>query len=245
MKSEVKTTPDWNEIKKTLSEKPKEVIVNNSSVLQFAKTRNVKTPDRGTPGSAGFDFYIPNQLTLKEMFEKNQLGGITYILKRSVVQPGQMEYEKTDSYHDHFDSCTLVEMHLQKHARILIPSGIYVKVPDNHAMIAFNKSGVASKLGLIAGSCVDGDTIIDTDKGFFTAITLTKQFITDNNIKIKAFDESTDSFVYTECDGFRPTSKKECIKITFENGEELICSEDHAIYINGEWIIAKDLIDIN
>tara|TARA_R100000808_G_C2121193_1_gene132445 strand:- start:507 stop:974 length:468 start_codon:yes stop_codon:yes gene_type:complete len=35
-----------------------------------------------------------------------------------------------------------------------IASGIKVRLPDNHCLIAFNKSGIASKLGLIAGACV-------------------------------------------------------------------------------------------
>lgn len=38
--------------------------------------------------------------------------------------------------------------------RVLIPSGIKVNVPTGHALIAFNKSGVASKKGLIVGACV-------------------------------------------------------------------------------------------
>jgi dUTP pyrophosphatase len=38
--------------------------------------------------------------------------------------------------------------------RALIPSGIKVNVPTGHALIAFNKSGVASKKGLIVGACV-------------------------------------------------------------------------------------------
>lgn len=38
--------------------------------------------------------------------------------------------------------------------RILIPSGIKVNVPAGHALIAFNKSGVATKTGLIIGACV-------------------------------------------------------------------------------------------
>lgn len=38
--------------------------------------------------------------------------------------------------------------------RILIPSGIKVNIPAGHALIAFNKSGVASKTGLIVGACV-------------------------------------------------------------------------------------------
>ena len=37
---------------------------------------------------------------------------------------------------------------------ILIPSGIHVNVPDGHALIAFNKSGVAVKKTLLAGAAV-------------------------------------------------------------------------------------------
>jgi len=36
----------------------------------------------------------------------------------------------------------------------LIPSGIKVDVPRNHVLVAFNKSGVASKRQLIVGACV-------------------------------------------------------------------------------------------
>lgn len=37
---------------------------------------------------------------------------------------------------------------------IPIPSGIKVKIPENHALVAFNKSGIATKLGLQIGACV-------------------------------------------------------------------------------------------
>jgi dUTP pyrophosphatase len=37
---------------------------------------------------------------------------------------------------------------------VLIPSGIKVQVPEGHALIAMNKSGVATKLGLQVGACV-------------------------------------------------------------------------------------------
>ena len=38
--------------------------------------------------------------------------------------------------------------------KINIPSGIKVKVPTGYMLTAFNKSGVASKEGLIVGACV-------------------------------------------------------------------------------------------
>ena len=33
-----------------------------------------------------------------------------------------------------------------------IPSGIKVRLPENHCLVAFNKSGIASKLQLVAGA---------------------------------------------------------------------------------------------
>jgi len=43
---------------------------------------------------------------------------------------------------------------LKQGERCLIPSGIKVNVPAGHALIAFNKSGVAVKKGLDVGACV-------------------------------------------------------------------------------------------
>jgi dUTP pyrophosphatase len=77
--------------------------------IRYAKTRDVKDPSYGTKGSAGIDFFVPNDL-----------GSFT-------VYPG--------------DS-------------ILIPSGIKVELPDETALIAFNKSGVCTKQSLQVGACV-------------------------------------------------------------------------------------------
>lgn len=76
--------------------------------MRVAKVRPVKTPARGTPQSAGLDFFVPE--------------GAQF-----TVQPG---------------------------GSALIPSGIKVSVPRGHALVAFNKSGVATKKGLIVGACV-------------------------------------------------------------------------------------------
>ena len=37
---------------------------------------------------------------------------------------------------------------------VLIPSGIKVKIPRGHALIAFNKSGISTKMELQVGACV-------------------------------------------------------------------------------------------
>lgn len=77
--------------------------------MKVVKTRNVKLPSRGTPESAGIDFYTPNDF------------------KDEVLLPLQS---------------------------VLIPSGIKAQVPKGYALIAFNKSGVATKQGLMVGACV-------------------------------------------------------------------------------------------
>jgi dUTP pyrophosphatase len=77
--------------------------------IRYAKTRDVKGPHYGTKGSAGIDFYVPNDL-------------------------GSFQVYPGDS--------------------ILIPSGIKVELPDETALIAFNKSGVCTKQSLQVGACV-------------------------------------------------------------------------------------------
>jgi dUTP pyrophosphatase len=77
--------------------------------IRYVKTRDVKDPSYGTKGSAGIDFYVPNDM------------------KGQAIYPG---------------------------GSILIPSGIKVELPDDTALIAFNKSGVCTKQFLQVGACV-------------------------------------------------------------------------------------------
>jgi dUTP pyrophosphatase len=77
--------------------------------IRFSKVRNVKSPNRGTPLSAGIDFYVPDDFAQR------------------YVMPNES---------------------------ILVPSGIKVDVPQGHALIAFNKSGVAVKKVMVMGACV-------------------------------------------------------------------------------------------
>jgi dUTP pyrophosphatase len=48
----------------------------------------------------------------------------------------------------------LQSLSIEPNSSVLIPSGLKVNVPKNHAFIAFNKSGVAVKKGLQVGACV-------------------------------------------------------------------------------------------
>ncbi len=77
--------------------------------LYFCKLRSVKSPSRGTPASAGIDFFVP----------------------------------------DDFQPITLLPAQ-----DVLIPSAIKVRIPKGYALVANNKSGVATKKKLIHGASV-------------------------------------------------------------------------------------------
>ena len=77
--------------------------------VKFFKTRSVKLPTRGTPTSAGIDFYIPEDF------------------QPTTIPP---------------------------HGDVLIPAGLKVRIPSGYALVANNKSGVATKKKLVFGASV-------------------------------------------------------------------------------------------
>ena len=67
---------------------------------------------------------------------------------------------------DFFIPKDFISVRLYPGHNILIPSGIKVIIPDGYALIAHNKSGVASKKSLVHGACVcdqdyRGEILID------------------------------------------------------------------------------------
>ena len=96
--------------------------------MNYLKTLEVKSPNRGTPFSAGIDFFVPEntEAFVKAFKEKNP--NIYIDSERGIV--------------------------LGPHERVNIPSGIKAEVPRGFAMIAYNKSGVSLKYGLDVGATV-------------------------------------------------------------------------------------------
>lgn len=105
--------------------------------MQFIKTRDVKDPIRNPEENAGIDFFVPeyNEEFLKALLAKN--GGNT----ETVFENGS--YIEADG-----------TIHIAPHTDIIIPSGIRSKFGKNLALIANNKSGVATKKKLIFGASV-------------------------------------------------------------------------------------------
>lgn len=107
----------------------------------------VKNPERGTKFSAGIDFFVPS---FNEEFLKNLKGNFILSSKSSLT--------------------------IHKGKNILIPSGISISIPENTALILFNKSSIASKYGLVVGACV-----IDSDyknQVFFDLHNIGDDFVT-------------------------------------------------------------------
>lgn len=107
-----------------------------SENLKFTKIRKVKNPNRSHYDDAGFDVFVPEDLTWDQMEEKFEITG---------CQPPV-------SFAD--DGATITEFHLHPGESVLIPSGLKLNVPKGYAVIAFNKSGIAAKRSLDIGSSV-------------------------------------------------------------------------------------------
>lgn len=122
--------------------------------IKFIKIRDVKSPERGTSEAAGIDFFIPWQSEnfAADLKEKNP----NIVLNFDTSQEEGKE----------------LEIEIPPHGRVLIPSGIKTWMKPGTALIAANKSGIASKKGLIFGAqVVDSDytgeihiSIINTTK---------------------------------------------------------------------------------
>lgn len=104
--------------------------------LQFTKTRKVKSPVRANKWDAGIDFFIPEDIGVDE-----------FIAKQDNIASSPSGYSVTTEGN-------IATISLQPGDSVLIPSGIKVKVPEGYALIFNNKSGVASKKGLVFGASV-------------------------------------------------------------------------------------------
>jgi dUTPase len=103
--------------------------------IKFLKIRDVKSPTRAYEFDAGIDFYVPefNEKFLNDLAEKNQ--------GRDLRMSG--------------DSKSTHSIVIPAFSRIMIPSGIKSRMAEpGRALIAANKSGVATKHGLVFGAQV-------------------------------------------------------------------------------------------
>ena len=137
--------------------------------IKFLKIRDVKSPSRANQYDAGIDFFVPkfDPLFIKDLKDKNPL--IFYDSTSNIVSgsttltiqgnsPATVDYDlndKNDSVIKFDDENALNYFLLAPHQRIMIPAGIKSRMAEpGRALIAGNKSGVATRLGLIFGAQV-------------------------------------------------------------------------------------------
>lgn len=141
-----------------------------NSTIKFFQTRLGKLPLRANKYDAGIDFFVPTFTSdfIKSIIEKNQ-----FILKRkdncvlSETGSANAKYVSVTCRNvDVEDNQSMIVVkfdnkikksfiELFPHERLLIPSGISCKMMSNdRALIAANKSGIASEFGLVVGASV-------------------------------------------------------------------------------------------
>lgn len=116
-------------------------------MIQFIKTRNVKNPERLAGENAGIDFFIPENTP--EFIEALKIKNPNLEVIDEDPNSVLFVLNKT-SYITKVDGV----IHIAPHHDIIIPTGIKSKFDANLALIANNKSGIATKKKLIFGASV-------------------------------------------------------------------------------------------
>jgi len=175
----------------------------NKSQFEFTKVREVHSPDKAY-SSAGIDFYIP---VFNGEFRSD-------LEERSVASISKIEWG-TDDKGNYFV--------VPPQCRVAIPSGIkvHLNVPGT-VLIAFNKSGVATKFGLDVGACV-----VDEDYLGEVHISLKN----DSNVPVKLYEnQKATQFVYLPLVKpcfIKEISNEEYDKYHTERGEGRFGSSDN------------------
>jgi dUTPase len=147
------------------------------SVIKFWRSRDVQLPSRGHDGDAGMDFYVPafDSRFISDLLGKNphlsksrcndssgtihaHSTSVTFALVDHGSSNAALEFDLSDSNNTFikFDQelCKNYFL-LAPLSRVNIPSGIFCQMSaPGRALIASNKSGIASKHGLIFGAQV-------------------------------------------------------------------------------------------
>ena len=119
-------------------------------MIYFIKTREVKTPKREHVHDAGIDFYMPNL--------DDQM--VVDLIDRNPHLSECNDWIQADFQETLFHEMIRVQrIRVDAHQRVTIPSGIKAWIIDkNTAWIAHNKSGLASKKGIIVtANVIDAD----------------------------------------------------------------------------------------
>lgn len=151
--------------------------------MQFIKTRDVKNPERDVNENAGIDFYVPENtpdfrkalcaknFRLVDTFSNESIAEcvamclssrMSYDQKLKLLEDDFAEYNEHTKQLIIADDCIKQSLsfilgntiQIAPHKAIIIPTGIMSKFGPELALIANNKSGIATKKQLIFGASV-------------------------------------------------------------------------------------------
>ena len=106
--------------------------------IKFAKVLDVKSPNRnGSDLNVGVDFYVPfySREFLVQLSEKNINNNVKAYLRNPGDEKGLRLF-----------------IEIGPNSQVNIPSGIKVILPFDKCLIAFNKSGIATKYSMLVGA---------------------------------------------------------------------------------------------
>jgi dUTP pyrophosphatase len=133
--------------------------------MQFCTVRNVKKPKRANSTDAGIDFFVPDEMTPEDFRGKPEEGAELFFMN------------------GYLDS-----IRLDPGGRVLIPSGVHVRLNPGTALVLMNKSGVAAKRGLVIGSCV-------VDESYMGEIHISLINTTSNSVRIEPGEKITQGLI--------------------------------------------------
>ena len=87
-----------------------------------------------------------------------------------------------------------------------------------------------------SAACFDGETLVKTNTGYkkIKLVNEGEYVLTYNE-----FNKQQEWHIVEEL--YKFDNDKEILELIFDNGETVICTEDHKFFVDGEWIKAMDL----
>lgn len=115
----------------------------------------------------------------------------------------------------------------------------------NEKLITFGKKAYPDydNVVVMAGGagCFSGNTVVKTENGYKEICCIKP------GEKVYTLNESTgnielDTVEFNNC--FNEFENPDLVELEFDNGTKIVCTPNHEFYFNGEWIAAKDLVEI-
>jgi len=106
-------------------------------------------------------------------------------------------------------------------------------------LVVFNGGAKYGQIVFMSGGagCFDGETLVHTESGYKKISEI------QPGEKVWTFSEETGEKELCEVEKLNvfEDHPEEILELTFDNGETVVCTENHEFYVDGEWVKAKDL----